>query len=310
MQLNNPALSKRQLVVGSGITMMMSASGCVSPAIVGDNRRVEPLSQELQERLFKQAVPFAAHFRRGMYSLTFVAAEHSTDPNSSTFKKIAESFTRARPLKLVIEGVGTAWGDNPEAITSMIPSRLLPNANSFARAEGVYSASLAVEAGIPFVGGEPNAAELNKALLKEGFQAEDVFFTNMLKYLNQNRMAGEFATPSGPAFARAYTNWSQQEANAAGGNAYTIDEFKAWYARTFDKSLVDDPDWAIRFYPTSDSISGKITATQMLLRDRHLHDVVITSLQSSKRVLVVYGASHLATLWAAFSATLGPPRIW
>lgn len=292
------------------MSLMLGSLGCMSPKIVGDNRRVEQLSEELQARLFKQAVPFAAHFRRGAFALTFVATEHTTDPDSPTFRKIAQSFTRARPLKLIIEGVDTAWGDNPEAITSMIPGRLLPDASSFARAEGVYSASLAVEASIAFVGGEPTAAELNKALLKEGFQRRDIFFTNMLKYLNQNRIAGEFTTPLDPAFDRAYSYWSQQEARDIASNAYTLNEFKAWYTQSFGKLLTEDPDWIVRFYPSADTLSGRITSAQMLLRDRHLHDVAIASVQTAQRVMMVYGASHLATLWTAFSTALGPPRIW
>jgi hypothetical protein len=297
--------SKRQfgLVLGAAALYGCATTGIAE--LADDPSLVIPYSPQIQARLFKRPPPFTAGFQRGDYCLSFVAAEHSIDPVGATFREIRETFSRARPACLIVEGFPTAWGDNPEAIASLIPLRSRPDADSYSKGEAVYSASLAKSAGIPFVGGEPTAVQQSAGLMAIGFAAEDVYFADMIKVLFQDLRAGSFASPADPNFAKAYEKWTRQSDDPA----RPIEAFRAWYTKSFGTPIENDPTWYERTDPGKRGIGADIMRAQALIRDRHLYALIIARLKVERSVMAVYGASHLANLWSALSFSLGKPRV-
>jgi len=47
----------------------------------------------------------------------------------------------------------------------------------------------------------------------------------------------------------------------------------------------------------------------MKIRDQHLFDLIRSRLDTHSRVLVVYGGSHIATMWKPLVRQLGQPRL-
>ena len=47
----------------------------------------------------------------------------------------------------------------------------------------------------------------------------------------------------------------------------------------------------------------------MKIRDQHLFDLIRSRLDTHRRVLVVYGGSHIATMWSPLLRQLGRPRL-
>jgi hypothetical protein len=301
--------SKREFGLALGAVALGGCATTPTTELVSDARRVMPYSASRQERLFsrffKEPQSFTADFQRGPYSLSFVAADHSVDPAGATFREVRDTFSRVSPKSLILEGFPTSWGDNPEPISSMIPTRLQPDANSFAKGEGVYAASLAQSASVPFVGGEPTDAQQTEGLVALGFAAEDIYFVDMIKALFQDLRAGEFATPSDPNFAKAYEGWVRN----SDAPARPIEAFRAWYSMSFGTSIESDPNWFERSDPGKRGIGADISRAQGLIRDRHLYALIIARLKAERAVMVVYGASHLTNLWSALAFSLGQPRV-
>ena len=70
-----------------------------------------------------------------------------------------------------------------------------------------------------------------------------------------------------------------------------------------------DPLWDHHGGPGEPEIAGRIGNAQNLIRDRTTLNVITRVLNEHRRVLVVYGGSHLSSLWRALQDELGPPRL-
>lgn len=301
------------VLCGSLIGAVQSIAGCAlartEGPLVGDPARVQPYSPELQARLFVRPVPFLASFARRPYTMGFVAAEHSVDANGATFKTITAAFDRIRPAVVILEGFPTDWGNTPQQIATLVPRRNNPDADSYSRGEAVHAASIALARGVPFIGGEPTHRQLTTGLLAAGFKQEDIHFCDMIKVLNQDLSAGQFSGVNDPQFATSYSNWAASLSRGSGFEDPGIARFRLWYRETFLVELDADPHWANRTNPGGNGLGAEISRTQGVLRDRHLFGLAVRLLNERQSVLIVYGASHLANLWAAFESMLGPPQL-
>lgn len=286
------------------------AAGCASLApVAGDPALVDPYAPEREAALYPVEPPFLAVFERGGRTLGFVTAVHTTERNSRTFSAIRQGLERVRPAALVLEGFPAAWGDNPAKIVEDTRRMTAADADSWERGEGVYAASLAVARGVPFRGGELTDAELHRALTAEGFATDDVFFTSLLGPLAQDLRAKTFAGPADPRFEPAFDGWAGPIAKDIGRKPPSLSEFEGWYVKTFGISLEKDPRWSERGGPGERELPGRIGRASNLLRDRRLFELSLRMLNERRRVLVVYGGSHLSSLWRALEGALERPRI-
>lgn len=302
-----PGLLPSRRALGLGLAAL-AGMGCATPVAAPDRNLVQPFSPSLQAKRFAgRSQPFVIRFTRGGRSLVFVAAQHSIDAEGATFMAVRRAFAQTSPAVLIVEGFPTERGENPASIVRLVAERHQPEADSYARGEAAFAISLALEAGIPFLGGEPTDKALLAAQVGEGFQPDDIQFITLIKVLGQDVAAGVFAGPSDPRFPAAFRTWDEILAADSGRSITSPELFAVWYQRTFGRALETDPSWLSRADPGGAGLGAAIARSQSLLRDRHLFDVAMAQVQTRQRVLIVYGASHLAALWGAFAHVLGEP---
>ncbi len=284
--------------------------GATPYKLTGHSSLVDKYSPEREDALYGGKLPLVAVYRKEDLALAFVAAVHGTEADSPTFRAVAEGFALIQPSVVVIEGFPWSLGPDPRRIVRQVQNRHSPAASSYARGEDVHAASLALKRHVPFYGGELTDAELLKALNAEGFAAQDVFFASMFGPLTQDARAGAFSGPSDPRFKAAYDRW-RAEISPAYPAAMPSDvlAFASWYARIYGKPIETDPKWLDRGGPGEPEIAGRIGNAQNLIRDQRLFGLMINLLDTERRVLTVFGGSHLSSLWRALADALGSPTL-
>lgn len=294
-------------LVAVGLPLLLS--GCSTTPLVGDASLVRPFSDERQTILLPHDPPLTAAYQQRRKRLTFVGVEHTTDPQSASFKAIERAFDTLRPRAVIIEGFATTWGPSPSFLLTSL-DKPWGQRTSYERGEAFHAITLATQRQIPFWGGEPTDSKLIEQLLAMGHDPADIFAAQMFGPLSQDWRSGVFKEPAGPDFEASYTRWAADVIQAfADPPATDVTSFQAWYLARFGKPIEADPDWATRGGPSGDSISERIGGQSNLLRDRHLFELMLDLTKEHERVLTVFGSSHLANLWDALKASLGPP-VW
>ncbi len=296
-------ISRRAMVVGSAAILF----GCMRRVTAPNADLVQAYSPTLEQTLFPRKLPFLALYRRTGRTLGFAAVVHSSDSSSETFRLITSAFTAVRPKSVILEGFPTAWGGNPNKVVEEVGA---PASGSYELGEGMHAARLAVESKADIWGGEPTGTELAAHLTSLGFTREDVFFASMFGPLAQDLEAKVFSGTSDPLFDRAYRRWSKLDAPQYGLSAAPEpNAFREWFRRNYGRHLEEDADWHTRGGPGQAGKAGEIGRAANLQRDRHLFQLAMRLVQTRGPLLVVYGGSHLASLWRAFEASMGSPAI-
>lgn len=254
---------------------------------------------ERQERLYPAGPPLWASFSRGRHHLGWVAAVHGDDPDTAEI--IRRAFDQVDPAIIVLEGFASELGINPAGVIERSLTRLPPNETSIA-------IRLAVDARVPILGGEPSPRERLEELLKLGFSRKDILFSSFFGPLEQDAREGRFSDPNGHAFEQAFADWAGGIAQEHGLDTVPDAEaFRAWFLKTYEEPLGADPEWWTRGWPRDEGVGGRIARESNRIRDVHVYLRVIAELNNRRRALAVYGGSHLSSVWAAFSRSLGPP---
>lgn len=290
------------------VATLLVLAGCATERIDGDARLIDPYSPKREAALFTQPLPLLALYRRSGRRLGFVAVTHSSDPASATFRLIGQSFDIVRPTTVILEGFPTAWGANPASVIGKLDGNA--GADSYSMGEDAHAAKLARAAGATIWGGEPTDAELAQALGKEGFDPTDIFFASMFGPLAQEHEAGMFSGPDDPRFGEVYRKLADQIAPAY-GDALPRDvaTFETWFATQYAMPLNRDPQWFVRGGPGQAGKAGDIGRASNVFRDKHMFLTAIRLLNEHRRVLIIYGGSHLSSQWRAFATALGRPDI-
>jgi hypothetical protein len=272
---------------------------------------VEPYRADLAGAAEPAAYPYVAEHVRGGRRLAFVAAAHSVERGSATHQDVRRAFDHVKPTAVIIEGIPSSWGQNPEMVVELARMTDDPAAEPYARGEAGYTASLALQAGVPFQGGEPTERERTAALIRQGFDPLDVLHTDLLGALAQAIQGGQLSGPADPRFDEVFglrtVSLSMERADPP---RITYEGFADWYRAQFGTDYRTDPQFTARFDPTTDNLVGRILRAQSQIRDRHLLRVILDAVERHERVLVVYGGTHRTTLARPLARALGPAVIW
>lgn len=254
--------------------------------------------------VFPKSPPFLATFAGSR--LGVVAANHSIDRDDPLFGIIRDAFDVIRPDVVIIEGVETRRGENPQSIAERATSGRVPEAAG----EALFTAGLALTSGSRFIGGEPSDAEVFDDLLASGFPATDAFYAFLFGPLDQEVREDRLTGPADPRFDPVFERWTAMIARRI-PNAPTTsaDAFRRWYRERFGKGLNDDPDWLRSNDPARPGPMQAVVIAHTLARDRHLFRLIADRMGSGDRTLVVFGASHVANIWPALAATFGRPLV-
>lgn len=294
-------LNRRLALLGG-----LSAAGCASAPPSPED--VSEFSLALQARLPRQP-PFLAVFERGDQTLGFVAARHSIDGDHPTFALVGTAFDAIQPRAVIVEGIETAHGERPRPIVDQA-RRLKAASPPFAAGEAVYTAQLAMDRDIPFWGGEPSEQAIYSALLAAGSDPQDAFYASLFGPLEQNRREGAITGPNDPRFDPVFERWAKWNARGlTPAPDASAKAFRAWYRDRTGLDLNADPNWLASHDPDYPGPVQRENKLHMRIRDQHLFDLIRSRLDTHRRVLVVYGGSHIATMWSPLVRQLGRPRL-
>ena len=306
------------LVVGMLIESSINAA---TPFTLPSEDRVLPSSMELERRTepwcpgdCAVAVPFFATYLKGVERLVFVGARHAFYPNSPTMRAVAAGFAQIQPKVVILEGFPTAMGENPPPLVAEARRYGAPDADEYARGEGMYAASIALLQGIPFVGGEPTREEQTQVLKTKGFTDADIAFSALLGEFSQALRSGEIHDTSAGSLAKIYPQLVQNvrlPTDRGGWNldAPSLEEFRQRYRDMYGLDIVGDPKFPLRIDVGDTTRHGQQARVDMMTRDRHLLGLIEQQLTDRHSVLVVYGGSHWSRLSAALEERLGKPEV-
>ena len=253
--------------------------------------------------------PLLAMFERGDRTLGFVAARHSIDGSHPTFSLVRAAFDEVQPRAVIIEGIETARGEWPRPIVQEA-RRLKASPNPASAGEALYTAQLAMERDIPLWGGEPSDQDIYAALLTAGSDPQDAFYASLFGPLEQSRREGGITGPNDPRFDAIFERWARSTARGlTPAPDPSADAFRAWYRERTGLDLNADPNWLASHDPDYPGPVQRENKLHMKIRDQHLFDLIRSRLDTHRRALVVYGGSHIATMWGPLVRQLGRPRL-
>lgn len=290
------------------ITRRAVLASCVASALDFNEALVEPYSRDLARARGEWAAPFAAMFRRDGRTLVFVAALHTADPNSDTHLLVHRVFETIAFSAVIVEGPPTRAGPTPAQIRAQLEGA--GGDAAWGVGESALAARLALGAGVPFWGGEPEQRALNAAALERGFTKQDILAARFIRSVPQLVRAGALTAGDDPRLEAAFARSVSYDARAMDSPPeFSVAEFRAWYRADFGIDLAADPELQRRNTPGDDTKCARIIQLLSHLRDLHLLTVIRDRLEADRTVLVVYGAGHYTTLAPALGDALGQPTM-
>lgn len=261
----------------------------------------------------KGEAPLMALYEGCGRRLVYVAAVHSNDANGKTFALVKRAFAETKPAFVVLEGFPAALGENPKPLIDHAASV----AGTPGDAEPYLAVRLAQATGAPFVGGEPDDAQILAEVKTKGMTSRDLFALYVLRQIEQWMREGKLAAHTDPALdarIRAYAPMFARDAKIAPEEiapVATAQGFKAWYKTTnaldFDAGYKPEDAWPVT--GPHRRATNHLTVKMSDARDKHILSVVDAALTRHANVLVVYGFSHHDIQAPAFEAAFGPAKL-
>ncbi len=239
--------------------------------------------------------PYVFDLKFGDTRLFYFGSPHTGDPKNPLFKDIESAFNEVEPDIVFVEGVNIR-GDRErfnERLKSASREEVIEHMG-----EPGYSLKLAAEKGIEWRSPEPIDEDLYNNLLDKGFSKDHILAWEVLHILPQyNRLMKkegfkDYVKGSIDRFKQA-TNWEGFDYSydhaiklAQEILGHTIDVENEAEALDY----IDPIPWEDK--KDTQTIFNRIGEASSLFRDRKIVSDVANSLESYKRVFVVYGASH------------------
>jgi hypothetical protein len=267
------------------------------------------LEEQLQPPCCRHA-PFTATYRQGRQTLVFVAVRHVFSTANPTIRAVDSGFAAISPAMVIVEGFPTGLGENPSSVVEVARKHGTPEADEYARSDMMYTVSIAVSRGIPFLGGEPTPKKELQALGRGGYTANDIAFAELVEGLGQTVRAGNLTAGARDSrLAPAFSHSAEAFMIRFSLKPMSFEGFSARYKLMFGVGVAEDEKLAARTWPGTDSQLALFKQAEMNVRDRHLLATVEQELALKERVLVVYGGGHWITLSQALQRRLGKPTI-
>lgn len=286
------------------IFISLSVSGCSNKIAYYDYTDLHSYSPELESDFLEQEdlnPPYAALFDTKSSQLLYIAADHTIDSESKTFQLINRAFKEYQPDFVIIEGIEENYGESPQKFINYIENKCLPQLTC---SEGFYAVHLATKNKLNFIGGEPSDKGVYEALTAQNYTKKDFVFFYFVQQLPHYCREGKFKSEHDlyKLLALWLQEWKATE--------FTYLDFKNWYEKElnlklFYKDLIDPNTSApIKNGTSLHQLSSKIS----LIRDKHIISVILKSLITHKKVLIIYGHSHFPTQKDILSQYLGKPK--
>jgi hypothetical protein len=236
--------------------------------------------------------------------LWFVAARHSDQENSPTFKTVKKAFDELRPQVIIIEGVEDTGVLSPPEYSKYV--NRMASEHFKKGGEPAYAAWLGIQNNIPYAPSEPTNLDIARSFEKKGQTRKDYAYFEIARFLPQWKMTDTIH------------NWNdyKKEANKFAGyefknlgihETFNFEDFLKWCRIQLGHDLnynavVDDFSPQTDRNPTGmNRLSKEVDGS----REPHIHEVTVRMLNQYDRVLIVFGSGHLVKHRAALTKLLG-----
>lgn len=294
------------------ISIMTIVSAC-EPAVlktdncVLDSAKIHPWAEF--GLLEQPNLPYLKIYLGCGKTLIYVAANHTNDAESATYKMVQSAFENHAINFAVVEGFPSAYGINDAQIVDFAKSVQ----GSASDAEAYLAIRLAVESGAVFQGGEPSESDILRSIDDIEISPVDLVGFYILRQIPQlireNKLTSVADPRLGAEIKILVDNFvSQTSVDRSSLSAVdSVKAFKLWYEAINKMSLEDNfkeqdpwPSTAINDPRPTNFLSDKVGD----IRDQHIISVINEALQNHRIVLVVYGGSHHVIQEPALKAAL------
>lgn len=284
---------------------MILLSACASKPLVLDANKTVQWTDAL-EKTHPHPVPYMAEFNKDGYSMYYLAAHHENDIYTPTFKLVRQAFEDYSVKAVLIEGVFASMGESPFVV--------LKTANEswterfVGDGERGYAAVLATTREIPFFGGEPEDIDVFKEMTQQQkFTAEDVIGFYVVRQYPQWLRNKKLEKKSLEDVASGYIDYVCKRFSISQCMDYK--KFKAWYKEKNKKDFPKKFD-SMEAAPLNDGtyFTQKVSHHVGRYRDKFIVKQIESLVNTYKKVLVIYGASHLPAQMPAFQHSFGNPQ--
>jgi hypothetical protein len=286
-------------------------SGAASPPapLVPDLSLIRDYDRGISEQENPSRTAYARHFYKGDKHLYYVAAGHELGPENATFKTVREAMARGKPQLIILEGFPTQAGVSPVFYQDYVQKKAAENFHTAEEPE--YTAHLAMQNNIPFIGGEPTDQEIFKQMNEKGYSDKDTAAFYLLRWIPRWVEQQGVTEKDFDKKAQDYLDHFQyyHDANVPPEKRLTVDEFKAWYAEHNDQPgrhfLQINSENVAPVRSQFASYFEKMSAATGEIRERHLDTAIGNAFKDHDNVLVVYGSGHLVQSRKVFEQMFG-----
>ncbi|MFA6237822.1 MAG: hypothetical protein WC635_10880 [Bacteriovorax sp.] len=255
----------------------------------------------------KYKAPFIASYTYGEKNLVFVATLHTSGAGNTTHKSIEKAFNEFKPDFLIVEGSAFTIISDPDDIAY---SKACVKRKFKYCGEDAYAISQALKAKIPFSYGEPGDASVFEVLKKNAIAAEEMIVFYTLKNIPQWRRTAldtreDLKTLWNRKLNETLTKYSKKFGASPVMNAENFKKiYKAKMGADFNFINITDATISPQIDKNPTWINKMAHAVDVV-RENFLVNQMEKRLNKYKKVLVVYGVSHLVKQREMLSNTLG-----
>lgn len=290
------------------LLLALIASESLHAQVVARTDKLHWWTSKLRDSQPSDAV--AAVYRQESRTLVFIAAKHSTDPRSLTFRLIDDAYASFRFDTLIVEGpLRSSGANNPKllewAAAQHETNGVLEGGEPLVAIRGARSHSISV------LGGEPDDNEIKSSLLSKGISNEDLlgFYTlrSIPQWILQQRI-------SGPGDAKVWPliddelNYNRTRLQLSSTVLPNRDAWLRWYRDTNGKAFGNTfKDEVVGPLADGKFRTNTIGANIERVRDAFLIETIAQQWNLRQDIIVVFGESHYMRDRAALDEMFGPP---
>lgn len=220
--------------------------------------------------------------------MIYIAALHSSELDSATFKIIMNTVEKENVALMILEGFRYSLGISPEVMANWAVKQYQNGV--YDGFETAYSLSLATQKKIPFIGCEPDDSAIYTQILKCGYNVEDLLFCY---FVQQTFQANEAQSKADSQTLFKKLMKSKQDVFELETEP-TYNEFQEWYlkknGRQFVPSLIGEDVSAP--YENGELFTQRVSSVICKIRDQFILARIEDAMNTHNTVLVVCGGSH------------------
>jgi len=266
---------------------------------------VLPWSNELSQKE-PYEYPFLATYNNENKFLHYVAALHSIDEESETFKLIEQTIKKNSIDFIIVEGIPNSRGESPLSFIDWAKKQ--GENGKYQGFETAFTIKTSASLNISFIGGEPKEIYIYNELLNHEFKTEDYIFYTFTQQIFQAKEAKILDTLS---IEKEFKDHIDSKVSLLDLDVnYSLSDFHEWFELNNLKEFSIGgliPETCAP-YVSGNLLTQRVSSAICILRDQYTISVIEEAFKENNNVMIVYGGSHWSTQKQSIENTLGIPE--